>query len=951
MITHGFNINRRALNRYKPSKLDNFWRLIFGLVLSSYLVFSAAAFGNASSAIHPDCYRYISAPHEPAAFSPIRLASEAAARAEYGNQGRPEFIDLKEELERERFRSGLPLPQAMARFFPPSLSAISHNLLNADEPPVVRFSKPSNNFYLRYEGNFRGQPIGTNLMTGVNSLRQRLIDPPENQVKYLIDTSASALVFWVHGGGTPTANASTAASLIDHFNKTTIQVLSTDMPLHGEGPTFPFASEEEVFEYLLGLINELVHPDVPVIFAGHSMGGQYSTMLHKFSHRPEVRSRIIGFIPLSAVADPAPGHSHADKKRVENEVESKKDYRKEAMAPADWVFIENILRNGKNAPTALLHTSLMKLFLDWSAPSPEVRDELLPMLLIIGARDGLTYVGYEKQFDEYIASLGPRAKLHLIEDRVNIHGNLEAVGHGIFDHYLPGTKDVFETYHLMLEFISQILAARGIDFELYKKYSSADEQNAATATHWIKSWVHDLGFREFAKRYQFVIKRNHPHLNSANERRKEAMQLKQQLSSAVQRSIPGTNRSARNKSRAQIFTQEFFEFLNREAPSLFASQNEFNQLVGKDFHDQILSNTLPDSFWAALPIDLAEKVKNVIDAEIDLFQTQFSLMVSESPDQLPLGVESFADFQSLIIDQLRYLHSVQGKYIPSYLNADKRAEVQAVVDKKTELELSRARISHAVQAKMKEYKALKNQREAYLRQITPMLKAATSAEFEAALMHSETILEELQLVASDLSEKQFTFLLDLYDQNRLNAENVFNLPDDFKPLETRYRHLRDQYQEALVAVVELQKQQAMAGLLTIDPTIAAEKKWTNQKMQELAIQLWDESEPSDPSAAMTLINQLKLAVVEIGNLTSSLVETDQAIGQVLIEYDRLVPGVFIVESHNLFDFLNRSDEPDFFQVYQDELMKGPMHLWEILVEARPPIDREDLHRTLPFEDD
>lgn len=938
------NFSEVILNFFKAPHLR--WALASKRVKSVFFLalflFTSAAF--AQKALHPNCLDYLlPLGHRPALYSPLRWVSDGAYRSTAAIAARPEFINLTDEIARDPYRKGLPLPAAMAHFLPESLSAISHSVLSNDSPASVRFDNPSNHIYARYSGRFKGRSIGTNLMTGTSTLRARLINPPAQRAEFLVDRSAEALIFWVHGGGTPTANASTAATLIDHLNKTTVQVLSTDMPLHGEGPTYPFTTEEEVFEYLLGLIDELVHPDVPVFFAGHSMGGQYATMLHKLSYKAAIRKRIVGVIALSPVADPAPGQSLLKKQEVEKEHEAKAEERYGLMAPSDRVFIENIIRNGKNAVTAMMHVYLMKLYLDWTPPTAEQRDQLLPMLAIIGQKDGLTYVGYEQQFDEYFRSLGSSARLEILGQRENIHGKLEWVGHGIFDHYLPGTKDTFETTHLILEFISQTLLKRGIDFKRLRSYDAASEQKASTSTAWIKTWLHNLAFREFVENYTVYTKKLHPNLAAEGDVTKTALSAKKMISDAIQKASGAAGRSAKSRPRAPIFFDRVFETIQAVDANLFRSVDDLTQALGSDFHDRLLAQPIIDEEFSQYPPEVVQALRASVEEELQIYEQQILQFAQSGNSQWPGQIRSLADFSELLAANDRYLASVKGQYVPREASPEKRAEILAIVEEKTRLEKERARLSNLVQSQIKVFKLAKFEREAVLRELYPLLKSSGSPEFNLALQQSEEILSELQTLNLKIGELQFNFLIDLFERDELTAETVFNLPSELREIAEQYRETNTRYRQSLDAVVELQKAQAREGRLVLKPSEQEVKGWSVEKIQQLATQAWDTSNPE------SVVRRIQDLVVELDGLTSELMAVDMQIGELLVAYDQMVPGIFVVERRNLLDLLNTADQPDFFHVMQDTLRKGAFDLWLILADALPITEREDVQRSLPFE--
>lgn len=802
---------------------------------------------------HTLCNHYLTAPHELPRDSFLDIALRAQHRIGHRRDATPKFIHLTEELERETLRTPDSFPTALGQFFPEGIGAIAHNLHSADEPATVRFSQPSHNLYVRWQGEFKGRHIGTNLTVSPTALYHRLANPTGIKPKYLVDQSSKAAIFWVHGGGTPTANAATATDLMDSFHKSGVEVIATDMPLHGEGPTFPFTSHEESFEYILHLMDTLIDPNVPVFVAGHSMGGQFAMMMHRLSYQPKYQ-RIRGYISLAGVADPAPGKPWSDKIATEEQLEAIAQQRYERMAPADRVFLENIVRNGKNAPTAMYFVNLLRLGLDWTTPPREELEKLKPMLSIIGARDGLTYVGYEQQFADYHAALKDSTQFVVIGDRTNIHEKVEPVGHGLFAHYSPGTTSEFETYSLMKRFIDSQLGAEHSAFELDQKA----EQDASSSTNWLKLWSHNLAFRQFADNFWVYRKKIHPDL---------------------------------------LVEQEFF---NSIRPILRQLETHANKLK--------------------TPFAIADRLQLAFDALKDDLH-------------LPSELASFDHFMRVRQADLDAKEKLQALYSP--INDPNSHLIETIVRKRKDKEAQRKDLSKELGDLTKTLAKAKAKREDVVKVLIPLLKSAQHPDFQNELADSEVILLELLQANKALGEAQFQFMLDLKQNGQLNSETIFDLPPHIHALSAAFEKTDARYRSSLQQVVALQKKLALDGLLTIPENPGAQ-----ELIQRLAHELWSDNPHS-------LNQELSVLTMRIGTVISQQRELDREIGDLLSQYAQLVPGTIIVERVKLVDILNSSD-PHALIVNQ-ELLNPALNAWITVWSSRPPSEKEDVHRSLPFD--
>lgn len=334
----------------------------------------------------------------------------------------PQFANPSAERQAEKTWGGVKSPKQVDERLVPGTSLIGHGLNGANEPGLVKTAS-GNMVHLRAE--FEG--ISTNI--GVNFLA--LKENAGRAVKSYVRESSEAVILFVHGGGTKTTGHHVAAQIMDYMSPRGVDVISLDLKWHGEGSRTSPESIKKELEQLREIARRLTAGSKkPIFLVGHSMGGVISDLYMR--HFPN-DTLFKGVVPLSTVADVAPGKSLVEKRQREMAIEEHN--RENPEIPADERNLgAELARAGKISPTCGFYCDVLMTGVDWS-PTAQRGKEFLPALYIIGKGDAL-YQGNESAFQQGVASL-PNVEFVVYGPRRDIKakdGQKVIIGHLIFDH-------------------------------------------------------------------------------------------------------------------------------------------------------------------------------------------------------------------------------------------------------------------------------------------------------------------------------------------------------------------------------------------------------------------------------------------------------------------------------------------------------------------------------------
>lgn len=400
-------------------------------VLNLSLLVSLSTLVSPAAQAAPTCenlFRSHAVPR-PAAKSPsVRFtAAEFIRRSESAEPKglkRAEFAEPGYEQAAARTWSGVKAPLFVSDSLVPGTRLISHGLKEAGEAGVVK-TMSGNMVHLRSEIAGFETNIGVTLQAlRSNGMRSR---------KSYVAEDAKAAIIFIHGGGTNTTGHHVAANVLDFFNARGVSVISMDLPWHGEGPRSEFVDIRAEFMKFRETVRKLIGGDkagIKLILSGHSMGGVFSDRYRREFPNDDLFDAVI---PLSPVADVAPGRSQAEKLARELEIE-KLNEKNENIPEDERSLSRSLAQKGKISPTCGAYCSAFMFGMDWVLPSHK-GENYLPALYVIGRGDGL-YQNAERAWSEGVESL-KKTELVVFDKRRDIKergDNLMDIGHLIFDH-------------------------------------------------------------------------------------------------------------------------------------------------------------------------------------------------------------------------------------------------------------------------------------------------------------------------------------------------------------------------------------------------------------------------------------------------------------------------------------------------------------------------------------
>lgn len=419
---------------------------------------------------------------------------------------RRDFVFINQERQVER--PGYEGLTALRELLPPGARFQAAPAPNTESEDVVKLLNSENAFPVHLEVPFQGESTQTTLWVSLPALTDTNATP-----QYIVGPENERVFFHVHGGGTPTASGVNGMSIASYMNKRGVPVIAPDMPGHMNGPLNPITEAVEILRWAMAIINQTVHPDVKVVFSGHSWGGEFAAILHRLSRLPEF-SRIDRIISLSPPVDTSLGGSAEERAEFEKWFKDNLAQFEDQIAETDYDFLVNLVVNGKISPIASWYTDVTSM--DYSLPplSPEQMAELKPLQLIVGSADGLVYVGRERFFEQAFGSLPEPSEYVVLGPGLNFKSkseqDLQPTGHNIFDRYIEGTTTP-ETYTRMLNFALERFPTDQTDFSdleqsLNQRLSAIGEGGQRLHRIFL-NYANNFVFRRYLESYVGFIQR------------------------------------------------------------------------------------------------------------------------------------------------------------------------------------------------------------------------------------------------------------------------------------------------------------------------------------------------------------------------------------------------------------------------------------------------------------
>jgi pimeloyl-ACP methyl ester carboxylesterase len=389
----------------------------------------------------------------------------------------PDHSSLAKEIDLAKKWQGIAGPQAFEAFLPNGLRFLSNPTPNAEHNLMAGRLNPETSGMARVNFNWRGNTYGTDIYFTKPIPTDR--ETIRNSQSYLIGPEIPIVYWRIHGGGTPSAVASNASTAASFMLKHGIATIAVDQQGHGRGVRDPVMSMEDQIEMNLEIMSHLLHPNVKVMFDGHSWGGEAAYVAWRLDKGNDPRYRqIIGYIAESPPGDVTLGGSARDRLFSEEAIWKKLvGENRDLVADSDWSFMNNIVRNLKISGVAPWATDLTFMGYKWDPISPEDVNKLKPLLVIVGQHDGLVYVGREKAFREHLGQILPPDRFVVLEpgrtyENPKSTDPLKKIGHQISDRYQDGTEKP-DALLKELKFISEI---SGMEFPEIRP--SQEKENA-----------------------------------------------------------------------------------------------------------------------------------------------------------------------------------------------------------------------------------------------------------------------------------------------------------------------------------------------------------------------------------------------------------------------------------------------------------------------------------------
>ncbi|MBK9039886.1 MAG: alpha/beta hydrolase [Bdellovibrionales bacterium] len=372
----------------------------------------------------------------------------------------PRHGSFLEEMALASKWQGVSGPQAFEAFLPNGLQFLSNPTPNSEHPLMAGRLVPESSAMARVNFNWRGNAYGTDIYFTKPIPTDRMTI--QNSQGYLIGPEIPVVYWRIHGGGTPSAVASNASTTASFMVKHGIATVAVDQQGHGRGIRDLVMSMEEQVEMNLEIMRHLVHPEVKVLFDGHSWGGQaaYVAWLLDKGDNP-LYKQIIGYIAESPPGDVTLGGSSRERLFGEEVIWKRLvGSDRHLVAESDWNFMNNIIRNLKISMVAPWATDLTFMGYKWNPISAQDLNKLKPLLVIVGQHDGLVYVGREEAFQEHLGKILPPNRFVVLGpgrtyENAKPTDPLKNTGHQISDRYRDG-KDKPDTLLRELEFVSEI---------------------------------------------------------------------------------------------------------------------------------------------------------------------------------------------------------------------------------------------------------------------------------------------------------------------------------------------------------------------------------------------------------------------------------------------------------------------------------------------------------------
>lgn len=430
-------------------------------------------------------------------------AQMASSRDNY-DHFHSDHIDLKRDQELESLWNSQSenTPSLLQALVPEGVFPVNHREEYSSRPYLIRLDEWGASISARAYYTHRGVPIFTNILFGVNSIRDRI---KHWNRKWLVSPRAKAAVLYLHGGGMRTTGSTAFASSLTHFAKYGIEGVALDLPMHAEGPRKIFGSLQEEILSLGSFAKKYIPENVPLFVYGHSFGAVFTDELMRMTGKyngdvdffhPSLKGVIIGSPP---VIDSSPGKSFLEK--IQSFIKSQDSARELAEeryskgSKNTWTEVV-----GKISPLSEFFLGFILAQMNQSVPKTEQK-KLLRALMMVGKHDPLVYLGMEDLFNEYFDQL-PNVSAQYFDQRPDkLTGISTEVQHILGRHQYSDNVESALDVESVVRFISKELDTTPED--LLKKMKSTFHYDVGedSLTLLLQNYFNDLSTRYWLKHF------------------------------------------------------------------------------------------------------------------------------------------------------------------------------------------------------------------------------------------------------------------------------------------------------------------------------------------------------------------------------------------------------------------------------------------------------------------
>lgn len=909
----------------------------------------------------------------------------------------PEYLNpVKErQLANEVWR-GEEAPKLLAPFLPPGVKLLDHQIKNASAPGVIKVEQPNGDFLiLRVEMDYKGRTIATNVTVNAQALYQNLARSRRGEPLWLIGPDATAAMDWGHGGGTKTTGGHTADTLMNSMAKYNVFTIGMDQPFHGEGPREWFEDELDYLQFRVAFRKRFIHPDVPTFMIGHSYGGLIGDMVVRRSNKNleglDLKSAYAGVIPMSFVADPKPGSSFQEKTMMERrtDAERKWDNNSARVNEGDLDLFANLMSQDKCSALSGLQCSQTSLYNNWEMdqnilPSVTSMNDMpsaatasgaegfkqvfyefltrdmkalkegpLPSLYMMGEHDAL-YVLNEENIETYVSRL-QNAMLWTITSRVTFRGNLDKIGHMVFDHYTP-KKNSPEAIEVLRRYLQSLKPDRKLpssEAEIQQLFKTevllpmdgiVQPGTFRTPTNNYSSSLMLMAYQWAPQFTQFLDQRmesqaanakknirdfkNEYFLSMTENKTFETYQVIRDFVAAVlqTRGIELVEVPPRLQIQRAIEAKDPFAKTRESVISILKTYG--NNLAFREFVDELkmMEITATAEFQAlnevADQLSSRQKMLDVIRKEKISDDDKREKILALGPIQDDLGQTLAADdLKGLAAANLRVYMIRSKKYVPE---GPLSAFAQQNIQRRDQIQIETKALEHRREELRKEVKEARDKVSKIEGSLERAMKSATSPLLQRLEAERQGLYDQLE--SYDLKQRDLleAHMVRVIESGRSWSESFSNLPLDLQRLFLDTEKASQKYQAILREIEGAKIIEALAGHL-------------GPEINDLAKQIYG------ADALNSVANELnrKLEHLEYSELASLRDEHDR----LLAEYINTVVGrYFSVHWVAVRDILNQPNVNDEAFKEQLKILEKALSQWRAkIVNSKPANESSSLY--------